>query len=180
MRKIAAVLLAIAVIVGIWWYASPLWTLHQMREAATRGDADALSGYVDYPAVREDLKGEFRRAMFAEMQANQDNGFAAIGSAFALALIDPMIEAIVTPEGVEGMFDRKKRAEVPNGRAQLPDAASDPIIDRDGFDHFIVRDSDPAKGSMVFKRSGIGWRLSGFDMPPNALSKPDKTAVPRG
>jgi len=171
MRKLVSALIVIAIAVGGWWYASPLWTLRQMREAAQSGNSEQLSKYVDYPAVREDLKSEFRRAMLAEMATQSDNGFGALGSAFALALLNPMIDAMVTPEGVEAMFDQAKRKSVQENRPKMPEASSDPIVDREGFDQFIVRDKDPTKGSLVFKRSGLGWKLSGFDMPPGAFTR---------
>jgi hypothetical protein len=175
MKKLIGVLVLLAVAVGGWWYASPLWTLRQMRDAAQNGRAEKLSQYVDYPAVREDLKGEFRRTMMAEMAKEQDNGFGMLGSAFALALINPMIDAMVTPEGVEAMFDQAKRQQAPARGPQMPEASSNPIVDRDGFDQFAVRDKDPTKGSLVFKRYGLGWKLSGFDMPPNSLKNANET-----
>src|SRR4051794_4658195 len=98
MKKIVGVLILLAVAAGSWWYASPIWTLHQMREAARSNDAKKLSEYVDYPALREDLKGEFRRSMMSEMAKQQNEDLAMLGSAFALALIDPLIDAMVSPE----------------------------------------------------------------------------------
>ncbi|MES2137572.1 MAG: DUF2939 domain-containing protein [Pseudomonadota bacterium] len=174
MRKIIAVLILVAVAAGTWWYASPLWTLHQMREAGRSDDAEKLSEYVDYPAFREDLKGEFRRAMMSEMAKQRNDGLAMIGSAFALALIDPLIDAMVTPEGVAAMFDQAKRNRVSNKQPKLPDASNDPIIERKGFDEFDVKDKDPNKGALIFKRSGLGWKLSGIDIPPQALTATKK------
>lgn len=169
MRKIVIVIAILVVAVGGWWYASPLWTLRQMREAAQAGDAEKLSNYVDYPALREDLKAEMRRSMLAELsKQNQANGFEAMGSMLALAIINPMIDAMVTPEGVEAMFNQAKRARAPTNRPQLPQAASDPIIERKSVDRFVVRDKDPTKASMTFSRHGLGWKLSGLDMPPDA------------
>jgi hypothetical protein len=177
MKKLAGALVLLVIAVGGWWYASPLWTLRQMREAATSGDADKISRYVDYPAVREDLKSEFRRSMMSEITKDQGNGFAMLGSAFALALIDPMIDAMVTPEGVEAMFDQAKRERLPDKGPKMPQASSDPIVDRIGFDEFIVRDSDPKKGSLVFQRAGLGWKLVGFEMPPEALANGSEVKI---
>jgi hypothetical protein len=168
MKKLLVALVLLGIAIGTWWYASPLWTLHEMREAARTDDAEKLSEYVDYPALREDLKGELRRAMISEM-TKQNDGFAMLGSAFALALIDPLIDVMVTPEGVEAMFDNAKRARLSEKRPKLPEASSDPIVERQGFDQFAVRDKDPTKGSLIFRRHGLGWKLSGIDLPPGAL-----------
>ena len=74
-------------------------------------DSGALSHYVDYEALRTDLKGDMRRSMMSEMGKQPDNPFGAIGMAIAMNLIDPMIEAMVTPEGVEAMFAQQRAAE---------------------------------------------------------------------
>lgn len=171
MKKIIGILILLAVAAGSWWYASPLWTLHQMREAARNDDAQKLSAYVDYPALRQSLKGELRRAMMSEMAKQQNDGLAMLGSAFALTLINPLVDAVVTPEGVEAMFDQAKRDRVSTKQAKLPDASNDPIVERKGFDEFDVRDKDPNKGSLIFKRSGLGWKLSGIDIPAQSLIK---------
>jgi Protein of unknown function (DUF2939) len=170
MKRTVGALILLAIAAGTWWYASPLWTLHQMREAARNDDAQKLSEYVDYPALREDLKGDFRRAVTSEMTKQQNDGFAMIGSAFALALIDPLIDAMVTPEGVEAVFDQAKRNRVSGKQPKLPDVSNDPIVERKGFDEFSVSDKDPAKGSLIFKRSGLSWKLSGIHIPPRSLT----------
>lgn len=171
MRKFLIAAVALVLAVGGWWYFSPYWTLHAMRSAAQRGDAKKLSEYVDYPAVREDLKGEFRRTVFNQAAAgNEKDGFAVLGSAFALAMIDPLVDAVVTPEGLEAAFARQQRAGQPAKGARLPAAPSDPVIDRQSFDRFTVRDKDPSKGALVFARSGLGWKLVGFDLPEKARS----------
>jgi len=171
MRKLIIGLVLFLAAIGAWWYASPLWTLRQMRDAAQARDADKLSAYVDYLALREDLKGEMRRSIMTELgKSKQPNGFEALGSMFAMTLIDPMIDAMVTPEGVAAMFDQAKRSKVQSNRPQLPQAASQPIVERKSFDRFIVRDKDPTKASMTFTRHGLGWKLSGVDIPPQVPS----------
>lgn len=166
MRKIVFALIALVVAAGAWWYFSPYWTLRQIQSAARAGDAKKLSAYVDYPAVREDLKGDFRRMMLKEAASRKQNdGFAAIGSAFALAMVDPVIDAMVTPEGVEAAFANRDKGKLEGRGGKLPDAPADPVIERDGLDAFKVRGKDPSKGALVFARSGLGWKLVGFDMP---------------
>ena len=54
---LAAAALILLAAVG-WILGSPYYTLWQMREAARANDADRLSAFVDYPALRADLKSE--------------------------------------------------------------------------------------------------------------------------
>lgn len=172
MRKVIVALVILAAAVGGWWYESPWWTLGQMRDAARAGDAQKLSQYVDYPALREDLKGDLRRSLTMEMVSRKQDGFAMIGSAIAMAMIDPLIDAMVTPEGVQAIFDQRKRVGSSDNKPKIPVASNNPIIDRMGFNEFKVRDKDPKKGALVFKQSGLGWKLSGLDLPAN-----DSTSV---
>jgi hypothetical protein len=166
MRKFVIAAVAFLVAAGAWWYLSPYWTLRQMQSAAQKGDARKFSEYVDYPAVRQDLKGEFRRAILKEAAASKQNGgFAVLGSAFALALINPLIDTMVTPEGLEAAFAHRKQVAATGKVAKLPEAPADPLIERDGLERFTVHDKDPSKGSLVFARYGLGWKLVGFELP---------------
>lgn len=166
MKKIVVALGVLLLAAGGWYYASPLWTLKAMRHAAVAKDGAALSRYVDYEALRADLKGDLRRSMMAGMAKQPDNPFAAIGMAIALNLVDPMIEAMVSPEGVEAMFASQRNAaggdrsgDAPANSSSSADAATDagggaprakpslaaaapgddPEIDRIGLDEFRVR-----------------------------------------
>jgi hypothetical protein len=162
-----AAAVALLLIVGAWWYASPLWTLHEMQSAARKGDAKELSEYIDYPAVRESLKSQFRRQLLQEAAKSKEGGFAALGSAFALALVNPVLDATVTPEGMEAAFAHRNLVPAEAG-PKLPNTPSDPVVHREGLSHFTVSDKDPNKGSLLFERSGLGWKLVGFELPPTS------------
>ncbi|MGZ2411907.1 DUF2939 family protein [Sphingomonas sp. F9_3S_D5_B_2] len=170
MRKVMAIVLVVVLAVGGWWYASPLWTLHELRAASEERNAAKVSRYVDYPALRQDLKGDLRRyitGQFAKSPVSEGGG--KMGTAVALALLGPIVDSAVSPEGVAAMFARQKQLGARAGAKAGPVTASeDPIIERDGFDTFRVRDKDPAKGALVFRRSGLGWKLSAVDLPAPA------------
>jgi hypothetical protein len=179
MKKIVIALGALLLAAGGWYYASPLWTLRAMKQAAVSKDSEALSRYVDYGALRTDLKGDMRRSMMSEMGKQPDNPFGAIGMAIAMNLIDPMIEAMVTPEGVEAMFAQQRATESKGtgvvgstGSGQTPRTrglaaagpGDDPVIERVGIDEFRVGDTGK-DGGLIFRRHGLGWKLSGVDIP---------------
>ncbi len=192
MKKILIAIAVVMVAAGGWYYGSPLWTLKAMRDAAVAKDSAALSAYVDYEALRTDLKGDMRRSMMAEMGKQPENPFGAIGMAIAMKLIDPMIEAMVTPEGVEALFagqrggdDADDTASGPgsdgsagsgaaeaapgSGPSARPSLASagpgdDPEIDRISLDEFRVRGGGK-DGELIFRRHGLGWKLAGVDLP---------------
>jgi hypothetical protein len=161
----AAVLLLAA---GVTWYfTSPWYTLKQMRDAARENDADRFSAYIDYPAVREDLKAEIMAQVIAEAQKDK-SGYGSLGTAFASATVGPLVDGIVSPAGLRAAFiaNRNKRAKRPKNQAagafQLADDAE---VKRRSFDEFAVGSKSRNKGEMIFKRHGLGWKLSGVDLP---------------
>lgn len=191
MKKILIAVAVVMIAAGGWYYASPLWTLKAMRDAAVAKDGAALSHYVDYEALRTDLKGDMRRSMIAEMTKQPENPFGAIGMAIAMNLIDPMIEEMVTPEGVEALF--AGQCDAGDGQAAAPGAGSertasggaasaapgsgpsarpslasaspgdDPEIDRINLDEFRVRGGGK-DGELIFRRYGFGWKLAGVSL----------------
>ena len=73
---------------------------------------------------------------------------------------------MVTPEGVAAMFTAAERTDSASGELHMPvKVSSDPIIERDGFDRFKIKDKDRTKGAIVFERRGLGWTLVGLDLP---------------
>jgi hypothetical protein len=79
--------LAVAAIGG-YWYWSPYLAVRQLQTAAKEKDADAFNERVDYPKLRESLKGQFS-AMLAEQlgaSPNSGNEMAKAGAALGTML----------------------------------------------------------------------------------------------
>lgn len=161
----ASLAAALAALLFLWgfYYASPRWTLHKMREAALAHDLEALSAYVDYPALWASVEAQRR---------SEDSGL--------LAMAPPEVR-----DRVEADVSRRRRA-----READPDPDPEPeflrlIFGREptywgwasgsgtsgrhdvivvrGPDEFELHDldapyPDPA-GDLVFRRYGLGWKL---------------------
>ncbi|MEO5641501.1 MAG: DUF2939 domain-containing protein [Sphingomicrobium sp.] len=155
-----------------WWFASPWWTLKAMREAAAAHDERKLSAYVDYPALRESLKDDVMRRITTDGRGAE--GLGAIGAQVANAIAGPLIDAAVTPQGVQAMFDGEQAARQPGATPEtkagqlppLPAAKDRPVIERGGLNQFRVHAREPGSATMVFRRDGLGWKLAGVDLPP--------------
>ena len=94
-------LIGVLVLAAAYFVASPFLTVHYMKSAAERRDGEALSEYVDFPAVREDLKDQINLKLGREMTKEMDdNPFAALGGMLAGAMIGKMVDVIVTPAGL--------------------------------------------------------------------------------
>ena len=167
-RRALLIVAALVLAAGAAWYVAAPWlTLQQMRAAAQADDADALSAHVDYPALREDLKAEVMAQVMAEAQKDKSGG-GALGMAIGAAMVGPMIDGFVTPAGLKAAFaaNRKKRAagaSMPAGNAF--DVGEDVEIERRSFDEFVVGKPSGKDARMVFRRHGLGWKLSGVDIP---------------
>ena len=83
-----------------------------MKAAADANDPDALNSYIDYPALREDLKAEIKGQMMAEAKKDK-SGFGRLGLELGKAMIGPAIvfgwRAAMAAAG--RLDDAKKRAD---------------------------------------------------------------------
>ena len=185
-KRILAVLGAVILAGGAWYWLSPGIAMHGLKEAARSGDKDQLNERVDFPAVRDSLKSQFRAVMAAEMAKEKDNPFGALGMAFASVVIDPMIDGAISPEGIKTM--------VANGRMKAPASSGETAssggrndvdwqIERKSFDTFLARptvaDGERAP-MMVFRRDGFGWKLVEIEVPVKMPAAGDATSVIEG
>lgn len=168
--------LLIAAAIG-WYELSPLHTLNQMRKAAEAGNAAKLSNWVDYQALKIDLKGELRSEILLEANRRgaDTDPITRLGAEVAVALVPLGVEMVVTPEAVQAMFDAKSAAsttgrglgtKATNGVAVMPVGIpkQDLVIERHGLSEFKVR-TKGKDGAAIFRRHGLGWKLAGFDVP---------------
>jgi len=164
MKKWLIVAVAAVLALGAGWYwASPSLAMRNLRAAAISGDRDDLSGRVDFPAVRESLKSQFKTAMMTEMAKNKDanSGFAALGAALAMSFVDPIVDAMVSPEGMKKMVENGKFAK-PGDNEQSNGTAPEWQIEHKGLDRFTAspKTADDSKApTLVFHRDGLGWKL---------------------
>src|SRR4051794_7423926 len=94
---IAALLLTV---VGIF-IASPFYSAYSLFQGVEQRDLEAVKNGIDFPALRESLKEQLNARM-ADTVSNETKGnvFAALGGMFAGALVDRMVDMIVTPQGI--------------------------------------------------------------------------------
>ena len=162
----AATLLAIAATSA----ASPWWTLHRLQAAVALHDADAVAAQVDFPALRASVKDQAFAAMGGKA-GGSDGGipFAALGRKMAMAVVDPLVDAAVSPQGVATMVEHGR---IGIGQPAPATDTSDTAPARDkpryalayrGLNSFAVTAHDG--GSFIFRRDGLWtWKLAGIDL----------------
>ncbi len=173
-----AVLLALVALAGGWFYASPGLTVKAMVEAAQENDEARFSSYVDYDALRTDMKSELTTRL--QEEAKRDGSAEAkLGLAMGMAMMGPIVDSMVSPKGMKTAFAnlaKEQQAAKAEGKGKGEGAKgsipADPEIRRQGLNRFIVTGKDTPDSGLVFERRGLGWKLSGIDLPPLAPKTP--------
>lgn len=109
---IAAALIALA---AAWYFGSPRWTLWQMSQAAEARDSDRLAGYIDFPKLRKTTKAQVKAQLTAKA-GQGDDSLGALGAVMGLVLVDPVVEAMITPETMRAAFASEPEKAQGSGR----------------------------------------------------------------
>lgn len=159
-----------------WYFASPWLTLRAMVSAAKANDAERLSAYVDYQALRRDVKADLARRLEAE--AKKERGLAGrLGLAVGRAMIAPAVDAAVSPAALKVAFAAMGRTGAGGsepGEAGGSGRRALPTIDRQGFGRFVLRDPAVPGAAFVFERRGLGWKLAGLERGPKDPASADR------
>jgi hypothetical protein len=123
-KTLVTMAIVIAVVAGATSYASPYWALYQMRTAIDARDSDKFSRYVDYPALRDDIKGQFLGAMRGKLGAQQkQDPLSGLGQMIGLAMVNMMIDVVVSPSGMMALMAGEKLAQPALPGRQAPEAS---------------------------------------------------------
>lgn len=178
-----SVLLVFLALVASYWYLSPHLAIHQMQGAARVGDADAFNDNVDYPKLRESLKGQFGAILAEKMGSSKKstNAFAAFGNMLGLAMVEKMVDAMVRPETVmramqNGQFGPGQKAPaVDTGSSSQSSGPKEEkpkwSYERKSVDKLIAYaehsfNADDKRVGLVFERSGFAnWKLTEIRLP---------------
>jgi len=185
MKKILlAGLLMLAASFGGWYFASPGYALMSLHDAVKAGDAGAMDDHIDFVSVRESVKSSIKAKMADEVTGPDADPLAALGMAMADTLLDPIVDGMLTPEGMAAIIARGKdiddAGDIPGniGAAvdQNDNSIGDPPADsksktpnyeikREGLSKFTVTfPDDPDAPDLIFKRDGLSWKLSDIDL----------------
>ena len=170
MKKFLPWLVGLFVIFAIYLYASPYLVLNSIKNAAQQGDADKLSGYIDFPSVKQSMKDQVKAAMVEELAASDEqDGFEALGTMLAAAMIDPLIDGLVTPDGVALMLQGQKLDfDLNNDKPEdKPEVKNEDIDYKAGYLSFnrfkvqIIDADDPNESlDVIMHRDWLSWKVT--------------------
>lgn len=174
-------------VLGAYWYWSPYVAMNSMKDAAEARDADTFNQYVDYPKLRESLKGQFSAMMTKEIGKQRsggselENAGTALGAMLGLAFADKFIEAMVRPEVVmQAMAEGKMQSPTAGSKAGAAGSEARPpekevqwSFERKGVNRVIARGAQGEAAlsdspGFVFDRTGFAdWKLTEIRLPAN-------------
>jgi hypothetical protein len=181
MRKFLAAVVALCAVAAIAFYiASPWLAFYQLQQAARAGDRDALEAAVDFPAVREDFKAQLNAAFLTNIESNghlKDNPLAALGALIVPAVLDRLIDAYVTPQGIATMVAEARTpkpgspAPVHHGGGHV--TAHSEYVSLDRFKTTMTSKDEPGRPLVfVMERRGLfGWKLVRIELPLDGLKR---------
>lgn len=157
---------------GVWMYFTPYMALNKLQKAAKDGDTAALNELVDFPALRGSVKDNVRGAVERSV-SHSHNPFAVLGGMLAGAVAGPVVDAVVTPQGIAALTSGERpghhEAQADSGSAVRVKGVK---VKRgyEGLDlfvvHFVDRDNGHDRMALLMRRDGIAhWRLSGIRLP---------------
>jgi hypothetical protein len=153
MKKALSVTVAVAIAIGVaaYWVAAPYVVMHQLQRAAQARDTEALDAHVDYPALRESLRGQ--------VSATLADKIGALGSAIGMAVANPLINIAVQPDAVAASLRSGRWETVAATAANPPPDDVKWTYQREGFGIFVAQSKD----AFVLVRHGFAdWKLSGI------------------
>ena len=170
MKKFLPWLVGLLVIFAIYLYVSPYLVLNNIKNAAEQGDADKLSGYIDFPSVKQSMKDQVKAAMVKELASSKEqDGFEALGTMLGAAMIDPLIDGLVTPDGVALMLQGQKldfdlNNDTPEDKPKAKNEDIDYKARYLSFNRFKVQviDADDPNESIdvIMHRDWLSWKVT--------------------
>lgn len=172
----AKIITAIGILVILYIAATPYIAFHHMKSAAERRDDQALSEYIEFASVRQNLKDQLNAAFMKEIRKDksEDQPFAALGTMIAGVMFDKIIDKIlnmyVTPAGIALLMSGEKpalRVDVEPSmdfrRTLWPDAS----MSYESLDKFVIRikDKNNEEVKFILRRRGLGWKLTEILIP---------------
>ena len=185
--------IATSVVTGCYAFASPWLALRDLTLAFEDQDTRKIEKLVDFSELREDIKVTAKAAMMKSAAIElEGNPFAAMGIMMANAIVDPIIDQVISPAGLQLLFSAGEISGGADGVPENIDAiARDLIPSSDGGEasrgievkteyvginefEVQVRNVEMFNESVSFymRREGLGgWKVDGIRIPESLVGK---------
>ncbi|ABC78003.1 DUF2939 domain-containing protein [Syntrophus aciditrophicus] len=178
MKKAAWIIIVLLIVIAGYVAAGPFLTAYSIRTALVEQDSEKLSDNIDFPALRQNVKDQFRAIMMKKASTElQDNPFAAIATGFAAKMADGVVDTVITPSGLASLMEKKTsksghESESDSTSSKKEDLFKNARYSYDSFSKFSVWVPND-KGEelrFVLKREGFSWKLVNIVIPVDKKS----------
>ena len=180
-KKLIGALITIVVVICGYLYASPYLALNNIKKAAEAGDTEKLSTYIDYPSVRESFKSQVKASVMKDMANSNSDGWEALGEMLAVAMVDKVVDAMVTPEGVTLMLQGKDIRDAIKQDLATEDVkqeqnvkfeSSTRYLTINDFELTLKRLDTDKKLKVIMHRNGLSWKVTklALDLDQNSVA----------
>ena len=191
--------IAASVVTGCYAFASPWLALRDLTLAFEDKDTRKIEKLVDFPELREDIKVTAKAAMMKSAAIElEGNPFAAMGIMMANAIVDPIIDQVISPAGLQLFFSAGEMSGGTDGLPENIDAIARDLIASGhggeksrgvdaaqsievkteylGINEFEVQVSNEGtlneSVSLYMRREGLGgWKVDGISVPDSLVEK---------
>ena len=174
-RSGCVIVVAIAVIalLGLFGYVAtgPYRVLTGLQAALVQGNENALSQYVDFPTLRQNLKLQLNaRASDSVNSIFQNATVSQIAGSIANAVVDTTVDSFITPAGLSRLITGASFV-----TSQIPSTPGDSLQSRfeNGRRSFespstftlTVSSTSGSEVVVVLTRNGLDWQLTNIRIP---------------
>jgi len=178
--------LAIAATAAVYW-GSPLGAVGEFSHAIATGDAQAVNGLIDFPALRRSLKAEAQQVALYRLSGQEKPGsnvLAGLASVLMAPFVNALVDTVATPDGIRSLLSSQG-----GHSSQISPGRSGPIDQLESLGHglartrfgyrswntFVVTTKDQSDRSLglTFDRRGFAnWKLVAVDLPSDGSFTP--------
>lgn len=172
--------LAVAGTMLLYVAAGPALTLNAIKKAAIDEDQKALEKKIDFPLLRENLKGQMRQVMASSIEdAPTDNPFMAMTMSFASVAADGLVNMLITPQALLKMVQEDKDGTDP---PSLLDIILQSSIAIDSLDQVTVtmgeKKDQGNSPQLVLTRDLFSWTLTNILIDTENSPMRERSIVP--
>ena len=169
-RSRAKFILIGAVALLLVYIASPYYSLWRFGETIRANDMNALAARVDFPRVRDSLKKQIRDHFIGVRETKKDDLVAQLLTASGPSLLDQLIDAYVTPDGLATIIGNPAPIRNATSLASLSSVSRErrEIDWSKARRAFFTSPRDFAAEhegiTLRFRFNGLGWKLREIDL----------------
>ncbi|MFL6583158.1 MAG: DUF2939 domain-containing protein [Chthoniobacterales bacterium] len=173
-RPLLLIIVGVIVLLGLY-AVSPYFSFWRFTVAVRAGDHEGVASHVDFPALRDSMKRELRARFYPDTPSDKSkkkDRLQAFLQGMAPTLIDTLVDAYITPDGIAALLADPHialtRPERAGSSAEL--SAREHSIDWSkvrmafftGPRDFVVNSNET---KLHFRFSSHGWLLREIDLP---------------